>query len=95
MTDHLNNILKDLKVLVTSNEYKFSMDDVDYIQKVINSLLNFHDIKEIDFDVLKELSNKIYDLNLNNSFSTLTDHISNELYAFEFLLQENLKRNEE
>ncbi len=29
----------------------------------------------------------IYQLNLDNTFSELTDHISNEFYAFEFLLE--------
>ena len=33
----------------------------------------------------------VYELNVNNNFSFLTDHISNELFAFEFLLQEELK----
>ena len=33
----------------------------------------------------------IYQLNLDNTFSELTDHISNEFYAFEFLLEQNIK----
>lgn len=33
----------------------------------------------------------VYDLNYNNDFCSLTDHISNELYSFEFLLEEKLK----
>lgn len=33
----------------------------------------------------------VYDLNYDNSFSSLTDHITNELYAFMFDLQEEIK----
>ena len=48
----------------------------------------------MDFNILKEIEHMIYLLNLNNNFSTLTDHMSNEFYAFEFMLQEKLKRKE-
>ena len=40
------------------------------------------------------LPNLTYEINYENLFSELTDYISNELYAFEFLLQEKLKKGE-
>ena len=43
--------------------------------------------KKIDLKKVKTISEMIYQLNLDNTFSELTDHISNEFYAFEFLLE--------
>lgn len=94
MSEHLNNILKDLEMLVNNEKYEFSMNDVNYIKKNINFFLNLQAMEKIDFEILKEVANKIYDLNLTNSFCALTDHISNELYAFEFLLQKSLERRD-
>lgn len=48
----------------------------------------------IDLEKLKEISNIIFELNCDNLFSDSTDYISNELYAFEFLLQEKMERSE-
>ena len=47
--------------------------------------------KKIDLKKVKTISEMIYQLNLDNTFSELTDHISNEFYAFEFLLEQNIK----
>lgn len=98
MLEHLNNILKDIDLLLNDNKYKIDNKKVntvrEYVQSFKEILKKSNDILLIDLLKVKEVSNLIYDLNNDNLFSTLTDHISNELYAFEFLLQEELKRKE-
>ena len=47
--------------------------------------------KNINLDKINTISNTIYELNVDNTFSELTDHISNEFYAFEFLLEQKIK----
>ena len=37
------------------------------------------------------VSDNIYQLNVDNDFSKVTDHISNEFYAYEFLLEQKIK----
>lgn len=94
ITNHLTNILNDI-VLLNNSDYKINNKNINIIK---NNLKTFKDSLDSDNDVLlinlaklKETSNLIYELNTENSFSELTDRISNELYAFEFLLQEKLK----
>ena len=47
--------------------------------------------KKRNFEKIKIISNMIYQLNIDNTFSKLTDHISNEFYAFEFILEQKIK----
>lgn len=96
MKEHLEHILSDINKILEDNTNKYTIDNINEIKlNVINlkeKLIKRDDLFNLDFNALKKLSNIVYDLNCNNNFSTLTDHISNELFAFEFLLQEELKR---
>ena len=47
--------------------------------------------EKIDLKKVKMISKIIYELNIDNTFSELTDHISNEFYAFEFMLEQKIK----
>ena len=47
--------------------------------------------KKIDLDKVKMISQINYQLNIDNTFSELTDHISDEFYAFEFMLKKSRK----
>ena len=46
-----------------------------------------NEIKNIDYKLVKLISDNIYLLNLTNDFSEETEFISNEYYAFQFLLE--------
>ena len=98
MLEHLTNILKDIDLLLKDDNYKFDNTNIntikEYLQSFKDSLEKSNDASLIDLSKVKEVSNLIYELNTTNLFSTLTDHMSNELYAFEFILQEKLKREE-
>lgn len=98
MLEHLTNILNDMDLLLNEGNYKFDDKNVNIIKENLQifkkSLKKSNDVSLIDLLKVKEVSNLIYELNVDNFFSTLTDHMSNELYAFEFLLQEELKRKE-
>ena len=100
MLEHLDNILVKVDLLSEkdNSELKYNLDD---LEKVKNTIIEFKDILKnekniflIDLKKLKEISNIIFELNSNNLFSEFTDYISNELYAFEFLLQEKIKKKE-
>ncbi len=97
MRKHLDNIVQDLIQLQEINQYDLKNVDLIFMKsnilQWIDMLENNH-IETMDFNILKEIEHMIYLLNLNNNFSTLTDHMSNEFYAFEFMLQEKLKRKE-
>lgn len=97
MRKHLDNIVQDLIKLQETNQYVLKNVDLIFMKsnilQWIDMLENNH-IETMDFNILKEIEDMIYLLNLNNNFSTLTDHISNKFYAFEFMLQEKLKRKE-
>lgn len=98
MLEHLISILNDIDLLLNEGNYKFDNKNVNIIKENLQffkeSLEKSNDVSLIDLLKVKEVSNLIYELNTDNLFSTLTDHMSNELYAFEFLLQEELKRKE-
>ena len=95
MKTHLINIINDLKLLLETSGYKYDKSEINLIQEIIEQLINDLNndltILQFDFEKIKRLSNMVYDLNYNNDFCSLTDHISNELYSFEFLLEEKLK----
>ena len=80
MLEHLDNIIKDINIIKDSNV------DINYLKNKINDLKD-----NINLETVKELANIIYQLNVDNTFSELTDHISNEFYAFEFLLEQKIK----
>lgn len=101
MLEHLDNILVKVDLLSEkdNSELKYNLDD---LEKVKNTIIEFKYILKnekniilIDLKKLKEISNIIFELNSNNLFSEFTDYISNELYAFEFLLQEKIKKKGE
>ncbi len=98
MLEHLTSILNDIDLLLNEGNYKFDNKNVNIIKENLQffkeGLEKSNDVLLIDLSKVKETSNLIYELNTTNLFSTLTDHMSNELYAFEFLLQEELKRKE-
>jgi len=83
--------------LEESNSYKSDKTDVIFIKDGINELKNIllnEQILEVDLNKVKRISELIYQLNFDNTFSELTDHISNGCYAFEFILNEKLKEKE-
>lgn len=90
MLEHLENIINDIKLIKKSNKYNLEHIDIDLLEMSIIELKNDLD-KNINLDKINTTSNTIYELNVNNTFSELTDHISNEFYAFEFLLEQKIK----
>lgn len=100
MEQHLNNILEKLNILSNNatTELKYNSDTIEEIK---NTIIEFKDILQnnknillIKLEKVKRISNVVYDLNNDNLFSDLTDYISNELYAFKFLLQKKLNEKE-
>ncbi len=90
MLEHLENIINDIKLIKQTNEYILENIDINYLENSIIELkTNIED--NIDLKKIKKISEIIYKLNLNNNFSKITDHISNEFYAFEFMLEKKLK----
>lgn len=96
MLRYEKTIVQDLIQLQETNQYDLKNIDLIFMKsnilQWIDMLENNH-IETMDFNILKEIEDMIYLLNLNNNFSTLTDHISNEFYAFEFMSQEKLKKS--
>ncbi len=86
MIEHLNNILKDIELLKNSNDYNLGNINIDNFESSIISLK-----EKIDLENVKITAKIIYQLNIDNTFSILTDHISNEFYAFEFILEQKIK----
>ena len=96
MLEHINNILIDIDKLLEEDKYKLNNINIvkENLQSFKKVLEKNNDVSLIDLEKVKEVSNLIYDYNTINFFSTLTDHMSNELYAFEFLLQKELKKKD-
>ncbi len=86
MIEHLNNIISDIDLIKKSSKYNLENIDIKDLEDNINKLK-----KNIDLDIVDMTSGIIYDLNLKNDFSDLTDHISNEFYAFKFMLEQKIK----
>lgn len=86
MLEHLNNIINDINLIKKSNKYNLCHIDINLLEKNIIELK-----KNIDLEKVKKISETIYELNVDNTFSELTDHISNEFYAFEFILEQKIK----
>lgn len=93
--EHLEHILSDINKVLEDKTNKYIVDNIITIKSIIvdlrDNIKTRDDLFKLDLKKIKELSNMVYELNVNNNFSFLTDHISNELFAFEFLLQEELK----
>ena len=86
MIEHLNNIISDIDLIKKSSKYNLENIDIKNLEDNINKLK-----ENIDLDIVNMISGIIYELNLQNDFSNLTDHISNEFYAFEFMLEQKIK----
>lgn len=90
MLEHLESIINDIKLIKKSDKYNLEHIDINLLEMSIIELKNDLD-KNINLDKINTISNTIYELNVDNTFSELTDHISNEFYAFEFLLEQKIK----
>ena len=90
MLEHLESIINDIKLIKKSDKYNLEHIDINLLKMSIIELKNDLD-KNINLDKINTTSNTIYELNVDNTFSELTDHISNEFYAFEFLLEQKIK----
>ena len=90
MLEHLESIINDIKLIKKSDKYNLEHIDINLLEMSIIELKNDLD-KNINLDKINTISNTIYELNVNNTFSELTDHISNEFYAFKFLLEQKIK----
>lgn len=86
MIEHLNNIISDIDLIKKSSKYNLENIDIKNLEDNINKLK-----ENTDLEIVDAISKVIYELNLQNDFSDLTDHMSNEFYAFEFLLEEKIK----
>lgn len=90
MLEHLESIINDIKLIKKSDKYNLEHIDINLLEMSIIELKNDLD-KNINLDKINTISNTIYELNVDNTFSELTNHISNEFYAFEFLLEQKIK----
>ena len=88
--EHLDNIINDINLIKKAGNYNLKQINIDFLEKNIielkNTLINSIDLTKVD-----TTAKIIYQLNLNNYFSVLTDHISTEFYAFEFMLEKKIK----
>lgn len=71
MIEHLNNIINAINLIKKSSKYNLENIDIKNLEDNINKLK-----KNLDIDIVNEISGIIYELNLQNDFSNLTDHIS-------------------
>lgn len=89
MLEHLDNVIEDIQK-IKKNIYNLENTDIYELEKIIIEIKESLK-KAIDLKKVKMVSEMIYQLNIDNTFSELTDHISNEFYAFEFLLEQSIK----
>lgn len=90
MLEHLDNIINDINLIKKSGKYNLCHIDINLLENNLIELKNDLE-KNIDLEKVKTISKAIYELNVDNTFFELTEHISNELYAFEFILEQNIK----
>ncbi len=90
MLEHLENIINDITLIKKTNKYNLENVDIAFLENCIVELKMKLEEK-IDLKKVKMISKIIYELNIDNTFSELTDHISNEFYAFEFMLEQKIK----
>lgn len=90
MLEHLDNIIDDINLIKKANKYNLEHIDIELLEKGIITL-KMELGENIDLNKVNAISKAIYELNMDNTFSELTDHISNEFYAFEFMLEQKIK----
>lgn len=90
MIEHLDNIIDDINLIKKANKYNLEHIDIELLEKSIITL-KMELGENIDLNKVNVISKAIYELNMDNTFSELTDHISNEFYAFEFMLEQKIK----
>ncbi len=90
MLEHLENIINDITLIKKTNKYNLEHVNITFLENCIVELKMKLEEK-IDLEKIKMISKIIYQLNIDNTFSELTDHISNEFYAFEFMLEKKIK----
>ena len=90
MLEHLDNIIDDINLIKKANKYNLEHIDIELLEKSIITL-KMELGENIDLNKVNAISKAIYELNMDNIFSELTDHISNEFYAFEFMLEQKIK----
>ena len=90
MLEHLENIINDINLIKKSAKYNLEHIDINLLELSIIELKNDLD-KDINLDKINTISNTIYELKVDKTFSELTDQSSNEFYAFEFLLEQKIK----
>ena len=91
MSEHLDNIINDIDLIKKADNYNLKQINIDFLEKNIIELKNMLS-NNIDLEKVDTIAKIIYQLTLDNSFSNLTDHISNEFYAFEFMLEKKIKK---
>lgn len=91
MSEHLDNIINDIDLIKKADNYNLKQINIDFLEKNIIELKNMLS-NNIDLEKVDTIAKIIYQLNLDNSFSNLTNHISNEFYAFEFMLEKKIKK---
>ncbi len=89
MKIHLQNIILIIDTMYNNVDFINQRDQLNVIKNNIISIIN-----NIDLELVKKTSDLIYDLNVANFFDTLTDKISNEYYAFQFLLEKSIKEQQ-
>ena len=85
MNNHLKNILNYLNADKVNESKNIIRAQVEILKEQMN------EIKNIDYKLIKLIADNIYELNLTNDFSEETEYISNEYYAFQFLLEKLIK----
>ena len=94
MLEHLDNIINDISLIKKANTYNLEHIDINFLEKnIIELKKNLNE--KMDLKKIKMISNIIYQLNIDNTFSKLTDHINNEFYAFEFILEQKIKKEKD
>ncbi len=95
MALHLENILKILKDLESNMCYSNQLDIIKTLQikieYIITEIIELKRVNQINLKEIGNISDIIYNFNVKNVFSRETDKISNEYYAFQFLLEEYIK----
>ena len=73
---------------LNKKSYKYNLEHIDINLLEISIIELKNDLAK---DINSDKINTIYELNVNNTFSELAENISNEFYAFEFLLEQKIK----
>ena len=68
MLEHLENIINDINLIKKENKYNLENIDINFLENGINELKRQIG-KKMDFEKIKIISNMIYQLNIDNTFS--------------------------